>query len=744
MRSRSLSTVMDHRRMKDHDRIFVQIASYRDRECQWTLKDLFEKAARPERISVGICWQFDPDLDQDCFSIEPPRPGQVRRIDVHARESRGVCWARQKTQELWAGEEYTLLTDAHMRFVPGWDEALIAELAECPSPKPLLSCNPPPYEPPDRLDENPMPTIRGIHPFQPDGTIRCRGIRLRRAPPHPLNGAFVVCCFVFSRADIIREVPYDPHLYFSQEEITLAARLWTHGWDVFSSRQVLLYHLYKSQAHPRPAHWDDHADWGALNRVANQRYQYLLGMRDGADAEALVDVERYGLGTARSLREYEEYSGVFFGRREVTDRASRCRFIKDLDRYNASSLRSAAAPPAAPQPAPAEAVTMGETPKPPLKAARGAAGADTRPYQVDHYFPPFELVNHDGGPVALDFYGGKELVVCFLPSSHPSYCVQLLREIARQHQALRERDADLLGISPEPPEVCARLRTEYGFPYRLASDPGGALRRKLDGAEGGARTYLLAPGGKIRKVYAPAEAGPHLAEVLAELSALLPPRAPIVITGHAPVAIVPRVLSAVMCRELMERHQAGPTIEGTIGLGAGLSVNPQVKARRELHVSRYQDADLLHRLDLTLGRTLLPEIEKLYGYRLTHRERYKIGCYDAAEQGRYIRHRDSDGRLLSYRRISLTINLNDDYEGGHLHFPEYGPYHYRQEPGAALIFPSGLLHEATVVTQGRRFILVSFLFEEKDAARRLSLLAAAGRPAAYDDTPVGCSTNPGR
>ena len=36
------------------DTIFVQIASYRDPELQWTLKDLFEKAKRPENIFVGI------------------------------------------------------------------------------------------------------------------------------------------------------------------------------------------------------------------------------------------------------------------------------------------------------------------------------------------------------------------------------------------------------------------------------------------------------------------------------------------------------------------------------------------------------------------------------------------------------------------------------------------------------------------------------------------------------------------
>jgi hypothetical protein len=46
-------------------RIFVYIASFRDAECQWTLRDLFVKAAHPERVSVGVMWQIDPVADAD-------------------------------------------------------------------------------------------------------------------------------------------------------------------------------------------------------------------------------------------------------------------------------------------------------------------------------------------------------------------------------------------------------------------------------------------------------------------------------------------------------------------------------------------------------------------------------------------------------------------------------------------------------------------------------------------------------
>ena len=38
------------------ERIFVQIASYRDPDCQWTLKDMFEKATNPDRVFAGVVW----------------------------------------------------------------------------------------------------------------------------------------------------------------------------------------------------------------------------------------------------------------------------------------------------------------------------------------------------------------------------------------------------------------------------------------------------------------------------------------------------------------------------------------------------------------------------------------------------------------------------------------------------------------------------------------------------------------
>ena len=48
----------------------------------------------------------------------------------------------------------------------------------------------------------------------------------------------------------------------------------------------------------------------------------------------------------------------------------------------------------------------------------------------------------------------------------------------------------------------------------------------------------------------------------------------------------------------------------------------------------------------------------------------------------------------------MSLNLNEDYEGGCIRFPEYGNMLYKPEPGAALIFSSSLLHGGDAGSQG--------------------------------------------
>jgi len=67
---------------------------------------------------------------------------------------------------------------------------------------------------------------------------------------------------------------------------------------------------------------------------------------------------------------------------------------------------------------------------------------------------------------------------------------------------------------------------------------------------------------------------------------------------------------------------------------------------------------------------------------------------------------------------ALTLNLNsEEFEGGGLRFPEYGPSLYTPPTGGAILFSCSLVHEATPVTRGRRFTLLSFLRDPNPSAQ---------------------------
>jgi predicted 2-oxoglutarate/Fe(II)-dependent dioxygenase YbiX len=67
----------------------------------------------------------------------------------------------------------------------------------------------------------------------------------------------------------------------------------------------------------------------------------------------------------------------------------------------------------------------------------------------------------------------------------------------------------------------------------------------------------------------------------------------------------------------------------------------------------------------------------------------------------------------------VTVNLNaEEYDGGDLCFPEFGPRTYRAPTGGAVVFSCALLHQATPVTRGRRFAFLPFLYDEDGAKLR--------------------------
>jgi hypothetical protein len=655
-------------------RIFVRLAAYRDAECAPTVADAFDKADRPERVFFGICWQFEPDVDPATPS--DARPEQVRFTRVPVREARGVCWARHQAEQLWRGEEYTLQVDSHSRLAPGWDTRLIDELSRCDSPKPVLSTSPACYQPPNELEQDPPLLVRSAAPFNDDGTLHFRSHGLDGAPDRPVPGAFVAGGFMFSAGEMLREVPYDPYLYFNQEEAAFSLRLFTHGWDVFHPTRVFVYHYYNpggSRAHSvRPLHWNDHPGWGRMDQLGLQRFHHLTGSAPSGDPRVSIELDRFGLGRARTVSDYEAYAGVEFRDRRVLDRARRGEVVAAVAPIVVPS--ATAGYPDGPPPRPA--------PPPVWMAARPAAA----PLRPGAFLPPFALVDADGRPRDLHRHAGAPCAIFVLPDAVLGSYQRFFDELDRHARELG--GLERICIAPIAPGRLRKLERRLGCSGRLLADPDRRFARLLGAcrpAEGrvSLTTCLVGPDLRLREVWRSGGAAEQLRHLAAAALPLLAPPAYAVVTAQAPVLIVPGVLAAVEMARLV---------------GESASDSPL-------------QAELQLQIDRTLSQTLFPAVDRVFGagVGVGGRDAYLVIRQHAAEDDTPDRY--GVARAGCRGRYAVTINLNDDYEGGELHFPEYGPILYRPPAGSAIVSPGALIHAVRSVTSGVRYALLSFVAE---------------------------------
>jgi predicted 2-oxoglutarate/Fe(II)-dependent dioxygenase YbiX len=178
----------------------------------------------------------------------------------------------------------------------------------------------------------------------------------------------------------------------------------------------------------------------------------------------------------------------------------------------------------------------------------------------------------------------------------------------------------------------------------------------------------------------------------------------------APVLMVPEVLPHSLCEALIAAHEADHFDSGMMRMDDNKLVlvpDPSSKKRQD-HL--LNDPALAAAVSNAISERLLPAISRAFHYPVTRMEGYKVVCYDGATGGYFRLHRDNITPDAQHRRFALSLNLNQDYSGGELMFPEFGATRYRPPAGGALVFSGTLLHAATDVTQGKRYALLTFMW----------------------------------
>jgi hypothetical protein len=298
--------------------IFIQIASYRDPELLPTLKDCIEKSKYPNNLRFGICWQHSEEDSWDTLE-EFKEDSRFRIIDVNYTQSKGVCWARNQVQQKYEGEKYTLQIDSHHRFVENWDDILIKmvkQLQKKGHKKPLLTAYIPSYnpqnDPAERIQE---PWWMTFDRFIPEGAIFFLPATIPnwQSIKEPVPSRFYSAHFCFTLGEFCKEVPHDPNYYFHGEEISIAVRAYTWGYDLFHPHRIVAWHEYTRRG--RKKQWDDDPIWVTRNNESHKRNRALFGM-DG-EAKCGMCFKGYDFGKERTLQDYEAYAGIQFNTRGV-------------------------------------------------------------------------------------------------------------------------------------------------------------------------------------------------------------------------------------------------------------------------------------------------------------------------------------------------------------------------------------------------------------------------------------------
>lgn len=325
--------------------------------------------------------------------------------------------------------------------------------------------------------------------------------------------------------------------------------------------------------------------------------------------------------------------------------------------------------------------------------------------------PTFRLPSGSNLTYAVDTAAGRYIALGLLSGADDATVRAGIETIEANRDRFDDTHACVFGIVPDKPEW--RERCQDRVPGLRWLFDAGAGAAKLLGAEAEAGWLLVDPTLRILR-----KAGPeHGQSVLENVSSLPPPHLHTGAQTFAPVLAIPRIFEPDFCKALIAYY------EETGGEPSGFmrEVDGVTKLMSDVNHKRRSDAHLpdgvlKDQARARIIRRLVPAIHKAFQFRATRMERYLVACYDSETGGYFRPHRDNTTKGTAHRRFAVSINLNADFDGGDLRFPEYGSRTYRPPPGGAVVFSCSLLHEATAVTRGKRYAFLPFLYDE-DAAR---------------------------
>ena len=142
--------------------------------------------------------------------------------------------------------------------------------------------------------------------------------------------------------------------------------------------------------------------------------------------------------------------------------------------------------------------------------------------------PDFTLSNQNGNNVSLSDFIGKKVVLYFYSKDNTSGCTKQAKAFAELYDKIRQKGAEVIGISRDSAKSHAGFAEKHGLPFILLSDPerqaiekyGVWQEKKMCGkvSMGVVRTtFIIDENGIIEKVMPKVKADTNPADVLEAL-----------------------------------------------------------------------------------------------------------------------------------------------------------------------------------------------------------------------------------
>jgi peroxiredoxin len=330
---------------------------------------------------------------------------------------------------------------------------------------------------------------------------------------------------------------------------------------------------------------------------------------------------------------------------------------------------------------------------------------------------------------AFDTAAGRYIVLCFFATASNPHARAAIEAVMKRRDLFDDVKASFFGVSNDAADEAEKRVADRipGFRYFWDFDGSvakayGALPIEVGdelNPPASPRWVILDPSLRIIDVIAFQGDRGDIDRALRCVEALPPVddyRGP---NGAAPVILLRNVFEPEFCRELVKLYEThGGADSGFMREVGGKTVgivDYGHKRRRDYAIA---DPAIVDRSKALINRRVAPEILKVHQFKVTRMERYIVACYDAAEKAHFNAHRDNTTSGTAHRRFAVSINLNDEFDGGEVYFPEYGRRSYRPDVGGACVFSCSLLHAVTTVTRGKRYAFLPFLYDEAAAKLR--------------------------